>query len=154
MAEKTVWGANMQDDRKRNKVDNAYAFALGIATYCFAICEWNAVWLAERLHPGYVSSVEPKQKTAGKIAKDLLRLVDAISDPALKTICLPAAADFQVLVRERNALLPGKPGTATNGSQRLFRNGREWTAQGIEDFADSVTACSLILKDILHNYLK
>lgn len=39
----------MKDDRKRVAVDDPYVAALGLTTYCFAICEWNAVWSAEKL---------------------------------------------------------------------------------------------------------
>ena len=143
----------MKDDRKRVAVDDPYVAALGLVVYCFAICEWNAVWSAEKLQPGYVSTIEPRRKTAGTIAQDLLDLVDAIQDPALKAICQPPAEEFKLLVRERNGLLHGKPGTAPNGDQRLFRGGAVWTIDMIDDFADRVTACSILLNDMIHQHL-
>lgn len=101
----------MQDDRKRIVIDDPYISALGLATYCFAICEWNAVWSAEKLKPGYVSTIETKRKTAGTIAQDLLDLIESIQDPALKAVCRPPAAEFKLLVRERNGLLHGNGGS-------------------------------------------
>jgi hypothetical protein len=141
----------MQEDRKRVPVDTPYAHALGLAAYCFAICEWNAVWSVERLQPGYIATIE--RKTAGVIAKDLVDLVNVISDPAVKAICLPPSLEFQRLVQDRNGLLHGKPGTASNGDQRLFRHGQEWTISAVDAFSDEVTACSTLLNDMVHKHL-
>ncbi|MDM7929330.1 hypothetical protein [Blastomonas fulva] len=143
----------MQNDRKRISIDDQYAQALGLAAYCFAICEWNAVWSAERLQPGYINTIEPLRKTAGVIANELIDLVNAISDPALKSICLAPSVEFQRLVRDRNGLLHGKPGTAPNGDQRLFRRGQEWTTIAIDTFADEVSACSILLNEMAHRHL-
>ncbi|WP_197051882.1 hypothetical protein [Sphingomonas sp. 35-24ZXX] len=143
----------MQNDRKRISIDDQYAHALGLAAYCFAICEWNAVWSAERLQPGYISTIEPLRKTAGVIAKELIDLVKAINDPTLRAICLIPSMEFQRLVQERNGLLHGKPGTAPNGDQRLFRRGQEWTISAIDAFADEVSACSILLNEIVHEDL-
>ncbi len=143
----------MQDDRKRVPIDAAYAHALGLAAYCFARCEWDAVWSAERLQPGYIGTIEPKRKTAGVIANELVGLVTAIADPALQAICLPPAIEFQRLVQERNGLLHGKPATVSNGDQHLFRAGREWTIAAIDAFSDEVTACSILLNDMVHQHL-
>jgi hypothetical protein len=143
----------MDNDRKRITIDNQYAHALGLAAYCFAVCEWNAVWSAERLQPGYISTIEPLRKTAGVIAKELVDLVSAISDPALMSICLTPAIEFQRLVQDRNALLHGKPGTAPNGDQRLFRHGQEWTISATDTFADEVSACSILLNEMVHTHL-
>lgn len=143
----------MKDDRKRVAIDDPYAHALGLAAYCFAICEWNAVWSADRLQAGYIGTIEPKKKTAGVIAQDLINLVNAIADPVLRAICTPPAAEFQLLVRERNGLLHGKPGTAPNGDQRLFRGGSEWSIADIEDFTDRVVACSMLLNAMYHKHL-
>jgi len=143
----------MQDDRKRVPVDASYAQALGLAAYCFASCEWNAVWSAERLQAGYVSTIEPKRKTAGVIANELVALVTDLTDTALQAICLPPAIEFKRLVQERNGLLHGKPATAPNGDQHLFRVGREWTIAAIDAFSDEVTACSIMLNDMVHKHL-
>lgn len=143
----------MQDDRKRVPIDDSYAHSLGLGAYCFATCEWNAVWSAERLQPGYIATIKPKRKTAGVIAKELVDLVNAISDPALKAICLWPSLEFQRLVQERNGLLHGKPGTAPNGDQRLFRHSQEWTISAINTFSDEVAACSILLNDMVHKHL-
>jgi hypothetical protein len=143
----------MQNDRERIQIEDEYAHALGLATYCFAICEWNAVWSAERLQPGYIATIEPMRKTAGIIARELVDLVSVIGDSNLRAICLAPSVEFQRLVQERNGLLHGKPGTATNGDQRLFRNGQEWSIAAIEAFSDEVAACSILLNDMVHRHL-
>jgi hypothetical protein len=93
------------------------------------------------------------RKTAGVIAKELIDLVKAINDPTLRAICLIPSMEFQRLVQERNGLLHGKPGTAPNGDQRLFRRGQEWTIPAIDAFADEVSACSILLNEIVHGDL-
>lgn len=143
----------MSDERERIPLESQYAHALGVATYCFAVCEWNAVWSAERLQTGYVGTVEPMRKTAGAIATDLLRLVNAMPDQALIAICRPPALEFKRLVEERNGLLHGKPGTAPNGDQRLFRHGQEWSISDVKQFSDQVAACSTMLNEMVHQHL-
>lgn len=143
----------MQDDRKRVQIDAPYAHALGLAAYCFAQCEWNAVYSAERLQPGYVGTVEPQRKTAGVIANDLIKLVNAITDQTLQAICLPPANEFKRLVQERNGLLHGKPITAKNGDQQLAKGNQEWTIAEIDAFSDDVMACSILLNDMVHKHL-
>jgi hypothetical protein len=59
----------MKDDRLRVPVDEAYLAAIGMATYCFARMEWDAVYCGEKLKPGFVYTVAAK--TAGMIAKDI-----------------------------------------------------------------------------------
>jgi hypothetical protein len=80
-------------------------------------------------------------------------LVNAIGDSNLRATCLPPSLEFQRLVQERNGLLHGKPGTATNGNQRLFRHGQEWSIAAIEAFSDEVAACSILLSDMVHQHL-
>jgi|JI7StandDraft_1071085.scaffolds.fasta_scaffold574596_1 hypothetical protein len=143
----------MQNTGKRIQIEDQYALALGLATYCFATCEWNAVWSAERLQPGYIATIEPMRKTAGVIARELVDLVNAIGAPSLRAKCLAPSLEFQRLVQERNGLLHGKPGTARNGDQRLFRHGQEWTIATIEAFSDEVAACSILLNDMVHRHL-
>jgi hypothetical protein len=59
----------MKDDRLRVPVDTAYLTAIGMATYCFARMEWDAVYCGEKLNPGYVNTVA--SKTAGRIGSDI-----------------------------------------------------------------------------------
>ncbi len=68
----------MKDDRLRVPVDTAYLTTLGMATYCFASMEWNAVYCGERLSPGYVNTVATK--TAGRIAKDIVGFAQLITN--------------------------------------------------------------------------
>lgn len=143
----------MKDDRNRVAIDAPYASAVGLAAYCFATCEWNAVWCAEKLKPGYIHTIEAKRKTAGVIASDLINLVNSVGDPTLKARLTAPAAEFQRLTSERNGLLHGNPATAANGDQRLFRHGAEWTIAAVDNFADQVTACLIELNDILHKHL-
>ncbi|MEO0418513.1 MAG: hypothetical protein AAF249_06600 [Pseudomonadota bacterium] len=143
----------MQKQRDRIQLEDDYAHAIGQAAYCFAICEWNAVWSAERLQTGYIKTIESKRKTAGVIANELVGLVHAIGDPSLKAACLPTAIEFQRLVRDRNELLHGKPGTASNGDQRLFRRGTEWTISDIETLSDELATCSIRLNEMVHKHL-
>ena len=143
----------MSNDRDRLVIDDEYAHALGVAAYCFAICEWNAVWCAEKLQAGYVITIEAERKTAGRIATELEALTANISDAAIRLRGANAAADFVRVTKERNGLLHGKPGTAPGGEQRLFRNTGEWTIAAINRFADEAAACSIELNDLLHNHL-
>lgn len=140
----------MSDDRLRVTLDAPYANALGVAMFCFARCEWDAVWCCERLQPGFIATIEPKKKTAGTIAKDLLRLADSIPDNDLRFHCHEVAKEFDSLVLERNGLLHGKPGTAKDGAQRLFRHGSAWTIETVDALSDAFTRCQVKLNDLVH----
>lgn len=142
----------MKDDRLRVPVDNPYVVALGRAAYVFATLEWNAVWCAERLEPGFINSLN--KKTAGKIANDLLALVGRIIDPAVKAACEPPMLRLQKLVDTRNGILHGKPGTAPDQSQRLFRDGSVWNVSDLDDAADDFTECSDQLNALLYGVLR
>lgn len=142
----------MKDDRLRVPVDDPYVIALGRATYVFATLEWNAVWCAERLNPGFIGKIA--KKTAGVIAADLLVLVDRIMDPVLKAACEPPTHHFKKLVEIRNGILHGKPGTAPDQSQRLFRHGAVWNVADVDDAADEFAACSDRLNALLYSGLR
>jgi hypothetical protein len=60
-------------ERERVVLDCAYATALGQALYCFALCEWNAVYCIQKHVPNYVTDTfRPTQPTmAGNIAEKL-----------------------------------------------------------------------------------
>jgi hypothetical protein len=132
-------------------VEDPYVTELGRATYVFATLEWNAVWCAERLSPGYIGKTG--KKTAGAIAKDLEAIVDRVIDPAVKAACEAPAKRFASLVVTRNGILHGKPGTAPDQSQRLFRNGSVWQLSDIEDAADAFAECSDSLNALLYGHL-
>jgi len=141
----------MKDDRLRIFVDDPYVIALGRATYIFAVLEWNAVWCAERLEAGFINGLA--KKTAGKIALELLSLVGRLTDPVVKAACQPPADEFKRLVDTRNGILHGKPGSAPDHLQRLFRNGTAWSGSDIDDAADEFAACSDRLNALLYGVL-
>jgi hypothetical protein len=143
----------MRDDRRRVSIDLPYAEALGLAAFCFARCEWDAVWCCELLQPGYIATIKVRRKTAGTIAAELIDLIDGIANPVIQAKCTGPAVEFQRLVRERNGLLHGKPASALNGDQRLFRHGSEWTIAAVDAFSDEVTACQILLNDLVHVHL-
>jgi hypothetical protein len=135
----------MRDDRLRIQVDPTYVSALGLATYAFALLEWNAVWCCERTSPGIIGSLP--DRTAGSIAKKLIRL--ATRSTIGTNDLLPLALDFQGMVSLRNDLLHAKPGSDSDGAQRLFRNGQPWSIEAINDAADAFVACSLRFNALL-----
>lgn len=65
----------------------------------------------------------------------------------------PAAARFNELTERRNALMHANPGTASNGDQRLFRHGDEWTIDEINALSDEITACAGELNQLNHQVL-
>ena len=143
----------MKSDRLRVTLDVAYSEALGLAAFCWARCEWDVAWCCERLQPNYLASIEAERKTAGTMANDLLRFVRSIGDPRLRAKCMQPAIEFKRLVEERNGLMHGKPGSASNGDQRLFRNANEWTIDAVNDLSDAFTACQIQLNNLVHNDL-
>jgi len=54
-----------QSTHHRIPLTPEYASALGVATYCFAVCEWNVVWCCERIGAGSVDKFAREEKTAG-----------------------------------------------------------------------------------------
>lgn len=142
----------MKDDHKRVPLATDYAQALGVATYCFASCEWNVVWCCERISPGALGHIVDEELTAGRIGKkfkDLVRNMPA--SPERETLG-ELASEFLRLVEVRNAILHGKPCTAPSGEQRLS-GGRIWEPQDLLDAADAFTACSIKLNQHLHGFV-
>lgn len=144
----------MSNDRLRIPHDPDYFHAIGLAAVAFARLEWDAVWCCERLENGYISTIEPRKKTAGKIAEDLGRLFSRIIDADLQSEVAPFATEFLAIVQERNGLLHGKPGTAPNGDQRLFRHGVEWTIDKIHEFSDRCVRGGAPLNALLYDEFK
>ena len=141
----------MVEDRLRVPFEAGYAGDIGLAVICFAICEWNAVWCAEKIEPGYIRT--KRRKTAGQIAKDLIRIAAKLPSEPFGDRLRDAATEFDRLTDRRNDLLHANPGTDADGSQRLFRDGVTWSPRDIQEFADQTTRCSEILNDILHTHL-
>lgn len=139
----------MKDDRLRVTLEQPYATALGVALFCFARMEWDAIYCCERMNVGYINSLG--RKTAGVIATDLISLAETRSDwPKFESRCL----EFKRLVVTRNELLHGKPVSwGPANEQRLIHNGAPWTIEAVDDAADAFTACQIELNDFLHNTL-
>ena len=141
----------MKNDRLRVPVEDVYVHAIGLATYAFATLEWNAVWCCEHIAPGAINSLP--DKTAGAIANRLVKLTEGMPASAEQADLLTAAKNFEACVEARNGLMHGKPGTDTDGGQRLFRHGTAWSVEMINDAADRFTACSGRLNGFLYGFL-
>jgi len=142
----------MKDYRLRQPVDPDYALALGRACYCFAICEWNAVYCAERIRPGSLGTFIKDEATAGKIAKKLTALARNLPKSAGREELVAAAKDFSTLVELRNALVHGKPCTGPSGAARLFTQ-KVFEVAHLDEAADAFSACSIELNRILYGFL-
>ena len=141
----------MNDERLRIPVHPDYTSALGVAVYCFASLEWNAVWCCERIEPGSIESLE--DRTAGRVADTLLHLVKGLKPSQEQLELEGAAADFRFLVGTRNNLVHAKPGTAPDGAHVLLRHGDQWTLAELMRVADAFAACSLRLDRAWHGLL-
>ena len=143
----------MSNERLGVTLDEDYAAAIGRTTYVFAYLEWQAVWCAERLQPGFLADLGTK--TAGQIGAAFEQLVLEMTDETLKAQMLPLAREFRTLVRDRNSLLHGKPGTVSeSGRQRLFRDGSPWEIADLETVADRFASCSAGLNRIFYGTLQ
>jgi hypothetical protein len=143
----------MSGNRQRIVLDPAYATALGEALYCFAICEWNAVYCIQKKQPNYViDAFKPTHSTmAGTVADKLRSVAAKISDPIEKATWTDAAEHFFDLVKnERNRLIHAKPGSNIDQEQRLFYFGFEWTIDRVKDVADRFAECGLRLNTLCH----
>lgn len=92
-------------------------------------------------------------ETAGHVASKLITLSERLPDRPEKLELVAAAHEFKRLVDERNALMHGKPATARDQGQRLFRDGAEWSVDKINEAADAFTAGSIPLNAALHGFL-
>lgn len=142
----------MRNDRLRIPSNSDYTSALGLAVYCFASLEWNAVWCCERIEPGSIENLA--DRTAGRVADTLLHLVERLDRSGEQSDLKSAASDFRFLVGTRNNLVHAKPGTAPDGQQSLFRHGDQWTLTELEGVADSFATCSMRLHQALQGLLK
>lgn len=141
----------MKNERLRVPVSADYTSALGLAVYCFASLEWNAVWCCERIEPGSVESLA--DRTAGRVADTLLHLVKRLRNSTEQIDLEGAATDFRALVATRNNLVHAKPGTAHDGEQALFRHGDQWTLMELQVVADAFATCGVRLNQALHGFL-
>lgn len=142
----------MKDDRLRQPIDPDYMYALGTATFCFAICEWNAVYCAERIRPGSLGTFIKHRFTAGDIATDLINLTRNMPKTAERNQLVAAAQAFAGLVPLRNSILHGKPCTGPNGKARVSYT-KVFEIADFQDAADAFSACSIELNRLLHGFL-
>ncbi len=117
-----------------------------------------AVYVIQKIGEGHNPTTNPQyvpkvgKKTAGGIAKDLVKAANGISDATLRSQVAPPAARFEVLVERRNGLIHSNPATVGT-EQRLVRKGFPWTIPELENVADDFTECSGQLNDLDHNTL-
>jgi hypothetical protein len=135
----------------RIQVAQEYAEALGRAAYIFSYLEWSVVWCIDRMEPNYIQTVS--RKTAGQIAKDLLRISEGLPLGCLRETIVPLAEQFHFLVQERNSLLHSNPGSALDGSQLLFRDGHAWKQGDIEALSDRFANLAIRTNELLHGEL-
>lgn len=142
----------MSDDRLRQPIKPDYTHALGVATFCFAICEWNAVYCAERIKPGSLNKFVEDELTAGKIAKKLLDLARNMPPKKERAEIIAVAQAFADIVPLRNSILHGKPCTGPNGDARLSASS-VMEIPDLERAADEFSTCSIELNRLLHGFL-
>jgi hypothetical protein len=143
----------VSDERTSVVLDPVYATALGEALYCFALCEWNAVYCIQKHEQGYVANAfQSTQSTmSGTIAQKLRSVSSKLADSDKKIEWQIASQLFFDLVKtERNQLIHGKPGTNAVGDQRLFYFGFEWTLERVREAADRFADCGWALNQLLH----
>lgn len=141
----------MNDERLGIPVHPDYTRALGLAVYCFASLEWNAVRCCERIERGSIDSLE--DRTAGRVADTLLHLVKELGPSEEQLELERAAVEFRFLVGTRNNLVHAKPGTAPDGAHVLLRHGDQWTLAELMHVADAFAACSSRLDQAWHGLL-
>lgn len=142
----------MKNDRKRQPVKSDYCETLGLATFCFATCEWNVVWCCERIKPGSLERFVREELTAGTIGKRFSDIARCMPKSDEREQLKGLAANFLKLVELRNSMLHGKPCTGPNGEARLY-SGKVIEITDLEDTADRFSDCSIKLNGLLHGFL-
>jgi len=142
----------MTPARNRQPFKSDYVSAVGRATLCFTLCEWNVVYCCERIQPGTLQRIVGDELTAGRIAKRFVNLVSRMSNSAESTELLAVANRFSDLVTLRNRIIHGKPCTGPNGEARLSSTGVLEVPE-LEAAADSFAECSDEANRLLHGFL-
>lgn len=142
----------MEGARLRQPLDPEYIQELGVLSFCFAICEWNAVYCAERLCPGSLQKLVGDELTAGEIAHKLKDLVRNMPASAERAGLSKVAARFIELLSLRNQILHAKPCTSPNGYSRLSGS-KIFEIQDLRAAADSFSECSSELNRFLYGFL-
>ena len=142
----------VKNARLRQAVKPDYLYAIGQATYCFALCEWQVVWCCEKIRPGSVTTIVVEELTAGKIAKRFLDLTRNMPPSNGREALKALAAKFAALVGTRNRILHGKPCTGPNGESRLSA-GEVLEIAELENAADAFSQCSIELNEQFYSFL-
>lgn len=141
----------MKAARLRQAVEPDYLHALGQATYCFALCEWQVVWCCEKIRPGSASTFVAEELTAGKIAKRFLDLTRNMPPSKGREALKQSAAQFASLVEIRNQILR-KPCTGSSGESRLSSRS-VFEIADLEDAADEFSQCNIELNAQFYGFL-
>lgn len=142
----------MNNARFAQPFKSDYMEALGTVASCFAVCEWNAVYCAERISSGALNQIVSDELTAGKIAKKLLNLTRNMPPSKEREELKSAVRSFADLVPLRNSIFHGKPCTSPSGEARLSsKNVIE--IHDLENAADAFSTCSIELNRLLHGFL-
>lgn len=142
----------MKDARLRQPVKEDYLLALGQATYCFALCEWQVVWCSEKLRPGSAERFVRKKLEAGQIAKKFLDLTRNMSPSKDRKKLKSLAERFAALVTRRNEIIHGKPCTRPDGEAGLS-SGAIIEIEDLENAADEFSQCSIELGEVFYGFL-
>jgi hypothetical protein len=142
----------VKNDRKGQPVKPDYVEALGLATWCFASCEWQVVWCCEKIKPGSLTKIVSEQMTAGKIAKYFIDVSRNMPKSKERQELCETAKTFEGLVTERNRIVHGKPCTGPSGEARLSGN-TVIEISDLEDAADSFAECGGMLNRLFHGFL-
>jgi hypothetical protein len=142
----------MKNARLRQAVKPDYLHAVGQATYCFALCEWQVVWCCEKIRPGSVSAIVAEEQTAGKIAKRFLDLTRNMPPSKGRETLKALGARFAALVEKRNQILHGKPCTGPNGESRLSSS-KVLEIVDLENAADEFSQCGIELNEQFYGFL-
>ncbi len=142
----------MKNARLRQAVKPDYLHALGQATYCFALCEWQVVWCCEKIRVGSANAIIAEELTAGRIAKRFLDLTRNMPPSKGREALKESAAQFASLVEIRNQILHGKPCTGSSGESRLSSS-RVLEIEDLEDAADKFSQCNIELNAQFYGFL-
>lgn len=142
----------MKNARLRQAVKSDYLHAVGQATYCFALCEWQVVWCCEKIRPGSMSAFVDEELTAGKIAKRFIDLVRNMPPSKGREALRASAVKFSALVETRNKILHGKPCTGPGGEARLI-SGKVLDIPDLENAADEFSQCCIELNEQFCGFL-
>jgi hypothetical protein len=117
--------------------------------------KFEALIGCEFLEPNYMHKPgrQGRIRTSDHIADDLISRLTNPSDPRIGNDRLLAAQEFKRLVKVRNSIFHGQPGSTPTGEHRLFREGIPWTPETVDNAVAEFEACSHILR-AYHDHLR